>query len=104
MPEPASRIRRRSVASSKTSMQGVLQPWPIDDEVAYGTEPRTPKNRTRMSVEAYYGAAAAARRRAVLRRVANPRDDFIRPHTFGMVVHVRDDHQFVGAGGVNQPV
>ena len=41
-------------------MQGVLQPWPMDADVAYGTEPRTPKNRTRMRLEAYYGASGAA--------------------------------------------
>ena len=48
-------------------MQGVLQPWPMDAEVAYGTEPRTPKNRTRMRVEAYYGESGAARRRSASR-------------------------------------
>src|SRR5436190_24301564 len=58
MPEPASRMRSRSVASSKISMQGVLQPWPIEAEVAYGTEPRTPKNRTRMRVELITARAA----------------------------------------------
>ena len=62
MPEPASRTRRRLVTSSTISTQGVLQPWPMDADVAYGTEPRTPQNRTRMWVGAYYGVTGAARR------------------------------------------
>ena len=49
MPEPASRISSRRVASSRISRHGVLQPWPIDAAVAQGTEPRTPRKVIRMA-------------------------------------------------------
>src|SRR4051812_44182717 len=34
--------------SSRSSMQGVLQPWPMAFGTAHGTEPRTPQKRTRI--------------------------------------------------------
>src|SRR6476660_650454 len=92
MPEPASRMRRRSVASSKTSTPGVLQPWPMDVEVAYGTAPRTPRHRTRMRVAAYYAPKGAARRRGASGS-CNVRHDFIRPDALDVFMNVRHHHQ-----------
>ena len=44
MPEPASRMSRRSSRSPTTSRQGVLQPCSMEPGVAYGTNHAHPRN------------------------------------------------------------
>src|SRR3954454_11292187 len=49
MPEPASRMRMAPVRWSRISMHGVLQPWMMPSGTDQGTDPRTPRNRTRIA-------------------------------------------------------
>src|SRR4051812_19394778 len=66
MPEPASRIRMPLLVGSKISMHGVLQPWMIPSGTDQGTDPRTPRNLTRIDLDAPCDA--------FFRRLAAPRE------------------------------
>src|SRR6185436_16324728 len=60
-PDPASKITVLPVRSSVTSMHGVLQPWPMADGIAHGTDPRTPQNLTCMFASSVVDTRAASR-------------------------------------------